>query len=112
VDDFDISTRIAGIEAQLTVLSKEVRTLVAEFRRYLDSVEQGQKFIAGALRNGKAFDTFKGVMEEMVEKGGLPAIDEKIVADPSLAFKNCAPPPVGALSPDEVETLLRQNGCG
>ena len=110
MDEFDLSNRIAGIEAQLTALARETRDLVNQFRAYMDSVAQGQKFVAAALRNGQAFDKFKGMVETAIAAGGLPPIDEKIVADPSLAFSNCAPPPVGALSQEEVEALLRENG--
>ena len=102
----DLEFRVAGMETQVAVLAKEIRDLVTSFRGYMDQVQQGAKFMSGILRNENALGTFKRVMADK-----LPEICPSVVADPTSAFCGGGVPPVGALSPGEIEALLHEHGA-
>jgi hypothetical protein len=105
VTDNELEHRLAGIESQLTVMSKEVKNLATAWREYLALTERGTKFLTGLMQNSSLAQAMKEVALPH-----LPPVDEAIVADPMSAL--CGDgglPPVGALSPEEVAEILRKN---
>jgi len=101
----EIEHRLAGIESQMTVMSKEMRNLSIAWREYLALTERGAKFFSGLMQN----PTFAETAAKLTLPH-LPPVDEAVVENPLSAL--CGSdglPPVGALSPEEVAEILRKN---
>lgn len=101
----EIEHRLAGIEAQMSVMSKEVKNLATAWRDYLALTERGTKFFTGLMQNSSFAQTMKEVTLPH-----LPPVDEAVVADPLSALCGGGGlPSVGALSQEEVAEILRKN---
>jgi hypothetical protein len=101
----EIEHRLAGIESQMTVMSKEVKNLATAWREYLALTERGTQFFTGLMQNSSFAQTMKEVTLPH-----LPPVDESVIEDPMSALCGGGGlPPAGALSPEEVAEILRKN---